>query len=157
MTFAIRGALAAMVLVSTSIVPALASDATAIASAHSEGFGRACASGKIDAVLAFYDKDAIVVWPGQGEEAKGKAAIAKLVANLCTGKDPAPVLKAIEGRPLGPGYVATHGTWEQTTKGADGKTTTLVIRTTEVLRETHGRWRYVIDHASIGLPPPPNS
>jgi len=154
MTLPIRAVLAAMLLTSTSTVPALAADATAIARAHSEAFGRACASGKVDAVLALYDENAIVVWPGQGEEAKGKAAIANLAANLCNGKDPAPVLKSVEGRPLGPGYVATRGTWEQTTKGPDGKRTTVVIRTTEVLRETGGIWRYVVDHASIGLPPP---
>lgn len=154
MTLAIRGALAAMMLVAISDGPALAADATAIARAHSEAFGRACASGKVDAVLALYENDAIAVWPGQGEEAKGTAEIAKLAANLCNGKDPAPVLRSIEGRQLGPGYVATRGTWEQSTKAADGKTTTVVIRTTEVLKETHGTWRYVVDHASIGLPPP---
>ncbi len=158
MTFAIRGALAALVLVfSLSTASALAADATAIARAHSQAFGRACASGKLDAVLALYEDDAIVVWPGQGDEAKGKTAIAKLAANLCNGKDPAPVLTSLEGRQLGVGYVATHGTWEQTSKGPDGKTTTVVIRTTEVLKADHGNWRYVIDHASIGLPPPPTS
>lgn len=155
MTRTTRGAICAGMLTLISTTTALAADATAIARAHSEAFGRACASGKLDAVLALYEDDAIAVWPGQGEEAKGKSAIAKLAANLCTGKDPAPTLKAIEGRQLGPGYVVTHGTWEQPSKGPDGKPMTLVIRTTEVLKDTHGKWRYVVDHASIGLPPPP--
>lgn len=157
MSIPTRGAIGAGLLVLISTITALAADATAVARAHSEAFGRACASGKVDAVLALYEDDAIVVWPGQGEEAKGKTAIAKLAANLCNGKDPAPTLKAIEGRQLGAGYVVTHGTWEQSAKGPDGKPTTLVIRTTEVLKDTHGKWRYVVDHASIGLPPPPPS
>ena len=156
MITAIRSTVAALVLVMLASAPASA-DANAVARAHSEAFGRACASGKLDAVLALYEDDAIVVWPGQGEEVKGKPAIAKLAANLCNGKDPAPTLKAIEGRQLGKGYVVTHGTWEQPAKGPDGKPTTLVIRTTEVLKETGGKWRYVVDHASIGLPPPPPS
>ncbi len=156
MRTAIRSTFAALLLVLITSTPARA-DADAIARAHSEAFGRACASGKVDAVLALYEDDAIVVWPGQGEEAKGKPAIAKLAANLCNGKDPAPTLKAIEGRQLGRGWVVTHGTWEQPSKGPDGKPTTLVIRTTEVLHETQGKWRYVVDHASIGLPPPPGS
>ena len=155
MIIAIRGCLAALLLVMLATTSAHGGDADAIARAHSDAFGRACASGKLDAVLALYEDDAIVVWPGQGEEAKGKPAIAKLAANLCNGKDPAPTLKAIEGRQLGKGYVVTHGTWEQAAKGPDGKPTTLVIRTTEVLKETGGKWRYVVDHASIGLPPPP--
>ena len=157
MTIAMRGALTALVLVILASTSASGGDADPIARAHSEAFGRACASGKLDAVLALYEDDAIVVWPGQGEEAKGKTAIAKLAANLCNGKDPAPTLKAIEGRHLGKSYVVTHGTWEQSAKGPDGKPTTLVIRTTEVLKQTGGTWRYVVDHASIGLPPPPNS
>lgn len=130
-------------------------NADAVARAHSEAFARACASGKLDAVLALYENDAIVVWPGQGEEATGKAAIEKLAAGLCNGKDPAPVLKSVEGRQLGKGYVATRGRWEQPSKAPDGTTAVVVIRTTEVLKETGGKWRYVVDHASIGLPPPP--
>ncbi len=53
-------------------------------------------------------------------------------------------------------YVVTHGTWEQSAQGPDGKPTTLVIRTTEVLKATHCKWWYVVDHASIGVPPPPS-
>jgi uncharacterized protein (TIGR02246 family) len=154
MTLATRGAFGAGILLSISTTTVFAGDATAIARAHSEAFGKACASANVDAVVALYEDDAIAVWPGQGEEAKGKAAIAKLAANLCNGKGQAPTMKAIEGRQLAPGYVVTHGTWEQSGNGSDGKPTTLVIRTTEVLKETHGRWRYVVDHASIGVPPP---
>ena len=154
MTIAIRSSIAGTLLVLAVSTSAFA-DANAVARAHSEAFARACASGKLDAVLALYEDDAIVVWPGQGEEAKGKAGIEKLAARLCSGKDPAPVLKSVEGRQLGKGYVATNGRWEQASKAPDGTTTVIVIRTTEVLKETGGKWRYVVDHASIGLPPPP--
>ncbi len=34
-----------------------------------------------EAMLALYADDAHVIWPGQGEEAKGKAEIKKLIDN----------------------------------------------------------------------------
>lgn len=37
----------------------------------------------------------------------------------------------------------------------DRKPVTMRIRTTELLHKSSGQWRYAIDHASIGLPPPP--
>jgi len=154
MTVATRSSIAGALLVLVLGTQAFA-DANAVARAHSEAFGHACAAGKLDAVLALYEDDAIAIWPGQGEEAHGKAAIAKLAAGLCNGKDPAPVLKSVEGRDLGKGYVVTIGRWEQASKGPDGKDAVVVIRTTEVLKETGGKWRYLVDHASIGLPPPP--
>ena len=43
--------------------------------------------------------------------------------------------------------------WNDTMTGTDGKPTITRVRTTEVLHRTNGKWRYVIDHASIGLPP----
>jgi hypothetical protein len=39
--------------------------------------------------------------------------------------------------------------------GPDGKPMTARVRTTELLHRSNGKWRYVIDHTSIGLPPPP--
>ena len=95
--------------------------------------------GGIAAVLTLYQDDAIAVWPGQGDEATGKAAIEKMAAKLCTGKDKSPpVLKSVEGRPLGKGYVVTNGRWELTTKAPDGTSAVAVVRTTEVLKETAG-------------------
>jgi len=57
--------------------PALA-DATADGRAVSEAFEKAVAAGNPQAVLALYRDDASVIWPGQGEEGKGKAVIEKL-------------------------------------------------------------------------------
>ena len=136
---------------------AFGADATAVAKAHSEAFARACAAGDIPAVLALYEDGAVAVWPGQGEEAKGKPAIEKLAKNLCgppSPDKPSLVLKSVEGRALGKGYIVTNGRWEMTTKEASGASSATVIRTTEVLHETSGKWRYVTDHASIGVPPP---
>ena len=143
-----------LALVCGLATPAFA-DATADAKAHEEAFAKACAAGDVPAVLTLYANDAIAVWPGQGEEAKGKAGIEKLATNLCKNtKNGKLVLKSIEARPLGANHIGTLGHWEQSFTGPDGKSVTAEVRTTEVLEKRGGKWLYVIDHASIGQPPP---
>ncbi len=46
------------------------------------------------------------------------------------------------------------GMWDDTIAGPGGKPMTARVRTTELLHKTGGKWRYEIDHASIGMPPP---
>jgi len=153
MNFATRFWIAVTLPGLVAAVPALAADPTAVARTHSEEFARACAAGDIAGVMALYEDDAIAVWPGEGEEATGKPAIEKLVARLCSGKGNGPVLKSVEGRSLGKSHVLSYGHWEMVSATPGGART--LIRTTEVLKETAGKWRYVLDHASIGAPPPP--
>ena len=62
-------------------VPAFAAPADD-AMAHSKAFERAVNARDAKAILALYAPDAHVIWPGQGEEANGKAGIEKLVANF---------------------------------------------------------------------------
>ena len=141
-------------LVMVMAAPAFA-DATAEAKKHSEAFAKACGAGDLKAVMALYADDAYVVWPGAGEEAHGKAAIEKLAPNLCDPKGPKPVLKSIVGVQLDPTHIATIGHWELTANGPDGKAVTSDIRTSEIIVKSGAGWRYVVDHASIGVPPPP--
>lgn len=130
------------------------SDATTIARAHSEAFGRACAAGNIPAVVALFEDDATVIWPGQGAETRGKLAIRGLATRLCGAADTSPlVLKSVEGQPLGDGSIVTTGRWEMTTQERDGERSVAEIVTTEVLRRTDGHWRDVIDHTSIDRVP----
>ena len=123
--------------------------------AHEDAFARACEGGNVDAVLALYTDDAIVVWPGAGQEAKGKAAIEKLATGFCKGsKDLKLTLKSLDFIPLDETHAATVGHWEGTSTGSGGKRMTGAIRTTEVLVKSGGGWRYLIDHASAGMAPP---
>jgi uncharacterized protein (TIGR02246 family) len=131
-------------------------DATADGRAVSDAFAKAVAAGDVAAALALYRDDATIIWPGQGEEAKGKAAIEPLLRNLIAGaKNAAIVLKSQESTPLGDGYIVNVGHWEQTVAGPGGKKMVVVIRTSEVLAKTDGKWLYLVDHASVGAPPPP--
>jgi len=147
--------LSAIVLVMT-LAPQAFADATAEAKKHDQAFGKACSAGNLKAVMALYADDAYVIWPGAGEEAHGKAAIEKLAAGLCDPKlATEAVLKSVVGVQLDPTHVAIMGHWDFTRNGPDGKPTTSDIRTSEVIVKTKGGWHYVVDHASIGLPPPP--
>jgi ketosteroid isomerase-like protein len=133
--------------------PAFA-DANAIAKAHSDAFGKACGAGDVKAVLALYADDAYVIWPGAGEEAKGKAAIEKLATGLCDPKlGTKAVLTSSVGLQLDPTHVAILSHWDFTQNGPDGKPVTSQIRTSEIVVKTKQGWRYVVDHASIGMPP----
>jgi uncharacterized protein (TIGR02246 family) len=138
-------------------VPVLA-DATADARKHSEAFARAYMARDRQAILALYADNARCVWPGQGEEARGKAAIGKLVDGFLQAFPTGTLaVKSVDAMSLGNGYIATVGHWEQTFTGPDGKVQSVELRSTEVLRKRNGKTLYVIDHASIGLPPPPGN
>lgn len=92
-------------------------DPVADARAHSEAFALAVNAKDAGAVLALYTDDARVIWPGQGEEAKGKAEIAKRVASMITGRTTQHgvlVFKSQGAIPLGDDYVAAVCQWEQT-------------------------------------------
>ena len=144
----------AVALVLALAAPAFA-DATADARAHDEAFSKACEAGDVKAVLALYADDAVVVWPGAGEEAKGKAAIEKLIPSLCNPKsNTKAVIKSLEATSLDDSHILIVGHWEVTETGSDGKSTTSQIRATEVIAKSGASWRYVLDHASVGMPPP---
>ena len=135
--------------------PALA-DTAADARAHSDAFARAFNAHDAKAILALYADDARIVWPGQGDEAIGKSEIAKRVDALLKAFPTSRLtLKTQDAVDLGNGYIATIGHWEQSFTTPDGQAATAAVRTTEILRKRGGKTLYVIDHASIGVPPAP--
>jgi uncharacterized protein (TIGR02246 family) len=135
--------------------PAIADDA-ADAKAQGEAFVRAWDKGDVKAALALYADDARVIWPGQGDEAKGKAAIEALITKTFKMFPKSGlVLKSQDAVPLGSGYIGNLGYWDQTLPGPDGKPAVFHVRTTEILKRQGGKVVYLVDHASIGLPPPP--
>jgi uncharacterized protein (TIGR02246 family) len=124
-------------------------DATGDARGVADAFQRAVAAGDADAVVALYADDAWLVWPGAGQEARGKEAIAKLVRrDLPALRAGNPTLVRLVATPLADGTIAVVGHWEDGPKEAR-----VEIRTTEVLVRRDGAWKYLIDHASVGAPP----
>lgn len=144
-----------LVLIAAFATPVFGADPTSTARAVDEAFKRHCEAGDVPGVMALYAADAIAVWPGQGEEARGKAGIEKLATNFCKNtKDLKLTMKSIEVRALGPSYIAIVGHWDASFTGPDGKSASAAIRTSEILRKVGAKWLYIVDHASIGMPPP---
>ena len=145
--------LVVLLLIGALSSPAVA-DPNADAKAISDAFAKAMAAGDVSAVLALYRDDASVIWPGRGEEGKGKAAIERVVRAALDApvKDMKLVPKSNEARALGGDYIVNVGQWEQSFTTPRGRTITREVRTSEVLQKTDGRWLYLVDHASIGVP-----
>jgi uncharacterized protein (TIGR02246 family) len=131
-------------------------DADAVVKAHSDAFGKAFNSCDVPAALSLYEENASLIWPGQGDVAIGKAAIEKIIKAQCSGASKTSITQvSSQSRAIGKDYIVNVGMWDATMPGSDGKPETARVRTTEVLHRTNGKWRYVVDHASIGLPPAP--
>jgi ketosteroid isomerase-like protein len=131
-------------------------DPAAIVKAHSDAFGNAFNSCDVPAALKLYEDNAVLIWPGEGEVASGKAAISKVIKAECSGAAKSSLKQvSSDSRAIGKDYIINVGMWNDTMSGPDGKPTTALVRTTELLHRSNGKWRYVVDHASIGLPPPP--
>ncbi len=137
--------------------PAFA-DPAADALSHSRAFERAVAAGDVPGVMALYAEDARAIWPGEGAEARGKPAIEKLIVETLKAFPGAKMsLESQDALPLGRGYIAVVGRWRMVVPGEAGKTETMQIRTTEIIKKQGGRTLYVVDHASVGLPPAPGA
>ena len=133
-----------------------AESASAVGRAHSDKFARAFNAHDANGMVALYADDARIVWPGAGEEGKGKSEIAKRIDAMVKSSPDATIrLASQDAMPLVADYVATVSHWEMTVKGPDGKAMTVPIRSTEVLRVQGSGALYVIDHASVGMAPEP--
>jgi uncharacterized protein (TIGR02246 family) len=131
-------------------------DPAAAVKAHSDAFAKAFNSCDVPATLELYEDNAVLIWPGEGEVANGKAAIAKVIKAECSSAAKSSLKQvSSDSNAIGKDYIINVGMWDDTMPGPDGKPMTARVRTTELLHRSNGKWRYVIDHASIGLPPPP--
>jgi uncharacterized protein (TIGR02246 family) len=139
------------------LIFAAAAHAEPIATAKrvNDAFSKAFEACDIPAILNLYEDDAVVIWPGQDEYAIGKPAFRKILDHYCSGGMKQSVKAVSSGaRQVGADYIIHFGQLDITTKGPDGKPSTLRVRTDELLHKSGGKWRYVVDHASVGLPPP---
>lgn len=114
-------------------------DPAAVVKAHSDAFGTAFTSCDVPATLKLYEDNAVMIWPAEGEVAKGKTEIAKLIKRECSiaGRQSL-VQVSSDSRAIGKDYVINVGMWDDTVKGPDGKTTVTRVRTTMSHREALG-------------------
>ena len=148
----------AALALSLAFAAAVHADAEADAKAVNDAFSKAFEACDVPAVLALYEDNAVVVWPGDGDFAIGKAGIEKIVKGYCSSPTK-PTIKLISdgARQAGRDYIVHYSQQDSTVAGPDGKPSTIHVRTTEVLHKSNGKWRYVVDHASAGLPPAPTA
>ncbi len=139
------------------LIFAAAAYAEPIANAErvNDAFSKAFEACDIPTILNLYEDNAVVIWPGQGEYAIGKPAFRKILEHYCSGGVKQTVKVVSSGaRQVGADYIIHFGELDITTKSPDGKPTTMRVRTDELLHKSGGKWRYVVDHASVGVPPP---
>lgn len=107
-----------------------------------------------DRAVELFESDALAIFPGEGEMERGKIAIARLVDNFskafCPNELKASSLRdaSYAGSPLGADYMMVVRIIDATDRnGARAQ-----FRATELLHQTGGKWLYMLDHISVGLP-----
>jgi ketosteroid isomerase-like protein len=122
------------------------------------GFAKACAGGDVPAVIRLYADDARVIWPGETEETRGRDTLERLVADACRpDRELGITLGDLEVVPLDAARAVALVHWNDTLRGPDGQPFAFRVRASQVLVKTRNGWRILVDHSSIGLPPPPPS
>ena len=126
-----------------------AADPTAIASAHSAKFDKAFAACDLPALMDLYEDGATAIYAEQ--MAHGKVEIEKMAKSYCTnGHQQMAPYKQTGGHAqmLAPHWIMMVRTLD----GVDEKGKPFRINATELMHQTGGQWRYVVDHASWGAP-----
>ena len=145
-----------LAVLAAALASPAAADLTADVRAHEEAFARACTHGDASGVVRLYTDDATVIWPGEPEETHNRAALERLVADACRpGRGFEMTVDGLEVIPLDATHVAAVLHWRDSLRGPDGQPFPFRVRASQVLVKTRGGWRFVVDHASIGLPVPP--
>jgi ketosteroid isomerase-like protein len=123
---------------------------------HSDAFVKAFNSCDVPAALELCEDSAVLIWPREGEVANDTVEIAKVIKAERSSAAKSSLKQVSSGsNAIGKNYVINVGTWDDTMPGPDGRVMTARVRTTELLHRAKVKWRYVVDHASTGLPPPP--
>jgi ketosteroid isomerase-like protein len=124
------------------------------ARAVDQRFDDAILACKPDNALELFENDALAIFPGQGEMERGKVAISRLVNNFskafCPNELKASTLRnaSYEVTPLGADYIMIVRVIDATDRnGARAQ-----FRATELLHQMGGKWLYLVDHISVGLP-----
>lgn len=123
------------------------------ARAHEQTFDNAILACNPAAADELYEDDAMAIYPGADDIGPGKVAIAKLLKNFtiafCPNDEKKSALKDVKfaASPLGPDYIMIIRVIDATDKNGNHA----VMRATKVIHQVGGKWRYLVDHTSVGL------
>ena len=118
-----RTALTAALWLVASAAWGAGEDPAVIARIVGEKFAEACGAGDVNSVLALYQDDARVVYPGAGQSATDKAALRHMVVQTCAKGAPKLELVGYSAVWVGDSksVIAALGDWKATSTGPDGK------------------------------------
>jgi ketosteroid isomerase-like protein len=128
-------------------------DVAAEALEHSKAFERAMNAQDLSAAVAHYADNARVVFPGQGEEANGKAEIERLLRSTLDALAGAKLTLQSQSAVPFAGGIGIVGRWRIELAGPEGAGETIELRRTEMLSKLGDRPVTIIDHLSVGVPP----
>lgn len=128
------------------------------ANALDQRFADAFNKADVDALMATYwNSPDLVSYGPDGMGTRGwdaaKAATVEMFKAI-----PGAKIELVNGRNDAHGSVVLgSGTWKMTIPAAKGPATVLVGRFSDVKALKDGKWVYLMDHASVPLPPPPDA
>jgi ketosteroid isomerase-like protein len=148
----ITRAAAAVVMMVVMAAPALAGPLDT-ARAQEQQFDNAILACNPADAVELYEDDAVAIYPGATDIGRGKDEIGKLLKNFtvafCPNDQKKSALKdvSLAASPLGADYILIVRVIDATDK--DGNHA--VMRATKVIHQVGGKWRYLVDHTSVGL------
>lgn len=119
-----------------------------------EAWVKAFNANDVDAIVALYAEDA-TVFPPDAMIAKGKAAIREVWAGLLA-KFRGSVQLSDTFHETRESLSFAWGRFSMTlTPKEGGEPLQIEGRFSDVSKKINGKWQYIVDHASVPLPPPP--
>jgi uncharacterized protein (TIGR02246 family) len=107
-------------------------------------FTTAFNAGDIDAVMALYEPEAVLI-PQPGQVTRGHAAIRYALQQFLALKGTMQVKSVFVIH--GPGLALLRGQWKLNGTGPDGQPITMIGQSVEVARQqSTGEWRFAVDH-----------
>lgn len=126
----------------------------AAADALDDRFIAALNAGDAEALAAMYTGDAIS-FPPDAMEARGREAILAASKTMAEGMAGARFELIDQRNDVVGSVVIGWGLWRMTMTGPDGAQVQVDGRYSDVKVNHDGQWLYMIDHASVPMPPPP--
>ena len=120
-----------------------------------EKFLAAFNSKNADAVAALYAEDAVVMDPGPAMWLHGRQEVKKSFGEMFAGFETLQLTIHEGSYKLAGNLGYSSGLWHLQGKDKSGQLVDMSGRASSVYGKRGGKWVYIVDHASMPMPPPP--